>query len=199
VTLRCIHYRGVTNSTPRCIHCQGVETPLVYSLPGSKKIRFPHVFSTRELELPVYSLPGSTPLYIHHRGVIFTVFSCFKGFLWPLKEQSLEKLTMEDFFYHWQEACGWIAYFSQTLPGGEYTGESLSKTNNSTNILKASKNTLVWWKKQTQNVMVRFIYWTSKDWTANDRTPKEPTSNDWTSNDERRMTERRMTEVWMTL
>ncbi len=75
-------------------------------------------------------------------------------------------------FYHWQEACGWKAYFSQTLPGGEYTGKSLSKTNNSTSILKTSKN--------------RFDE------------KNRPKMSWYDSSSERRKTERQMTEHRMT-
>ncbi len=89
---------------------------LVYSLPGS--LGSPVYSPQRSLDSPEYHqrsiisgvslirLPGvsttgesprcipyrgvETPLYVHHRGVVSTVFSCFNGLPWPLKEESLK-------------------------------------------------------------------------------------------------------------
>jgi hypothetical protein len=62
---------------------------------------------------------------------------------WPLKEQPLKRLTMRDYFY--QLARGpWLKILLcssslDRLPGGQYTRVSLSKMNNSKNILYITK------------------------------------------------------------
>jgi hypothetical protein len=55
------------------------------------------------------------------------LFIAFKGTI-------IKKLTMGDFFYPLARSL-LLSSPSDRLSGGEYTGESLSKMNNSTNIL----------------------------------------------------------------
>jgi hypothetical protein len=92
VILWCIHYRGV--SAPRCIHLKGVSTPRSIisgvSISGVSLIRLPGVSTTGESPRCIPHRGVETPLCVHHRGVVSTVFSCFNGLPWPLKEESLK-------------------------------------------------------------------------------------------------------------
>ncbi len=67
-------------------------------------------------------------MYSPQGSSFFPVLSCFKGLPWPLNEQSYNK------FNHGP---------SDRLPSGEYIRESLSKMNNSTNIVLTPKLLLV--------------------------------------------------------
>jgi hypothetical protein len=150
-TPRCIHHRGVTTSTPWSIHCREVATARCIQHRVESTTQCVHYRGViNSTPWYIYHEGGKTPRCIHHRGVEtsrsnhrFYSFEFFKGLPRPVKEQSLKKWTTGDYFHPlargpWLESS-LLSSPSDRLPSGEYTGESLSKTSNSSNILYTPK------------------------------------------------------------